>query len=73
MASSYVVTAPLVIAKNEQGSDLYIYKGGQVPDGQSDEWIASHKDAGMIASPKAAEKELAEQPAGASAETTAKK
>jgi hypothetical protein len=66
MATTYTVIAPLVIAKNEQGADLYIYKGGQVPDGQSDEWIASHKDSGMIATPTQAVKaEAAEQKAAA--------
>lgn len=63
-STNYVVTAPLVIAKNEDGSDRYVYQGGVVPDGQSEEWIKSHKDSNMIATPKAAEKELAEQPPG---------
>lgn len=43
----YVVTAPLVLAKNEEGGDLYLYQGATVPKGQSDEWIAQH--VGMIA------------------------
>lgn len=29
---SYIVTAPLVIAKKQDGSDLYLYKDAQVPD-----------------------------------------
>lgn len=29
---SYVVTGPLVITKKEDGSDLYVYKDGVLPD-----------------------------------------
>lgn len=47
--ATYIVTAPLVIAKNEEGADLYVYEGGPVPDGQSDEWTRRHLDQGMIA------------------------
>lgn len=62
MATTYTVIAPLVIAKNEAGADVYVYKGGQVPEGQSDAWIQAHTDSGMIATGKAADKELAAQP-----------
>ncbi len=48
MATNYTVKAPLVIAKNEQGGDVYVYRGAPVPDGQSDEWIKQHRDDDMI-------------------------
>lgn len=31
-----VVTAPLVIAKREDGSDIYVYAGSPLPDGLAD-------------------------------------
>lgn len=31
-----VVTAPLVIAKRADGSDVYIYQGAPLPDGLAD-------------------------------------
>lgn len=46
--STYTVTAPLVIAKSESGADLYVYQGGVVPAGQSEEWLATHLAAEMI-------------------------
>lgn len=48
MAKSYSVKAPLIIAKNEVGADVYVYQGAPVPDGQSDDWIARHVDDGLI-------------------------
>ena len=33
---SYHVTAPLVVAKQPNGSDLYLYQGAPVPDGLAD-------------------------------------
>jgi hypothetical protein len=54
MAKTYVVTAPLVIAKNELGADLYVYKGGVVPDGQSKDWLEQHLQGEMIAEADAA-------------------
>lgn len=44
-----VVTAPLVIAKNEVGGDVYAYRGAPVPEGQSKDWIERHTRDGMIA------------------------
>ena len=47
---AYTVTAPLVIAHlPEGGGDLYLYQGAAVPEGQSSDWLKSHKDSGMIA------------------------
>lgn len=34
---SYVITGPLVITKKEDGSDLYLYEGSQIPDHVSDD------------------------------------
>ena len=61
MATKHVVTAPLVIVKDDQGRDLYLYQGSEVPDVVSAENIKRLKDDGMIATPKAAEKEAAEE------------
>lgn len=44
----YQVVKPLVIAKGPEGQDLYVYHGGFVPDGQTDEWIDQHVDEEMI-------------------------
>ena len=46
---TYRVTAPLVLAKNEAGSNVEVYEGGLVPAGQSDEWVARHVRDGMVA------------------------
>lgn len=46
---THVVTAPLVIALTSEGSQRHVYAGQPVPDGQSDEWLARHLDADMIA------------------------
>lgn len=43
-----VVTAPLVIAKNDAGADVYLYEGATVPDGQSKEWLKRHRRDKMI-------------------------
>lgn len=51
----YIVKAPLVIAKTETGADAYVYEGGVVPEGQSDEWVENHLRDGMIAEVKASE------------------
>lgn len=36
---AFKVTAPLVITKKQDGSDLYLYEGSVVPDFVSDEEI----------------------------------
>lgn len=35
---AYIVKAPLVIAKTDEGSDIYLYQGATVPDDQPEEW-----------------------------------
>lgn len=52
---AYTVTSPLVIAKDPKGADLYVYRGGIVPEGQSDDWVKNHLDSKMIAEAEAAE------------------
>lgn len=52
MAHDEVVVAPLVIAKDERGRDLYAYKGQPVPEGQSDEWLDRHRTLELIGPPK---------------------
>lgn len=44
-----VVTAPLVIAKRADGSDVYLYEGAEFPDGMAEgeaERLADYLDAG---------------------------
>lgn len=45
--TTHKVTAPVVIAKTDQGSDIYVYRDGVV-SGQSDEWVKRHETDGMI-------------------------
>lgn len=45
----YIVTAPLVIAKDEQGRDLYLYGGTEVPSSVRGEQLGRFTDEGMIA------------------------
>jgi hypothetical protein len=54
--ASNVVTAPLVIVKNEDGSDRYLYQGAVVPEHIKGAELKRLKDEGMVGS----EKELAE-------------
>ena len=63
--TTYTVTAPLIIAKNAEGSDVYVYQGGTVPAGQSQEWVSAHVDSDMIAAADAS----AEKPAAKKAES----
>ena len=59
MASTQlVVTAPLVIAKTDEGRDLYLYEGAAVPSGQSQEWLKRHRDAEMIGDAEVATRQL---------------
>lgn len=64
-----VVTAPLVIAKNEVGGDVYAYRGAPVPEGQSEDWISRHTRDGMIA--EVAEGEAVPEPATGEFDATA--
>lgn len=63
---AYTVTAPLVIGKNDEGGDLYLYEGAPVPSGQSKDWVKTHLAAGMISSEETstAEPPTDDRPAG---------
>jgi hypothetical protein len=45
---AHIVTAPLVITKREDGSDLYLYEGSQLPDSVSTDEIKRLSDLGMV-------------------------
>lgn len=49
----YRVTAPLVIAKQPNGSDLYLYQGAPVPEGLSDDEVKRLEEGGFIESDEA--------------------
>lgn len=46
---SYRVTAPLVVAKDEKGADVYLYEGAPVPDNVTGEQLTRLAADGMIA------------------------
>lgn len=43
-----VVTAPLVITKKEDGSDLYLYEGAELPDHISADEVQRLTDLGLV-------------------------
>lgn len=45
---AHKVTAPLVVVKNEQGADQYLYEGATVPDFVSAETVKRLTDEGLI-------------------------
>lgn len=45
---SYHVSAPLVVAKQPNGSDLYLYQGAPVPDGLADDEVKRLEEGGFI-------------------------
>jgi hypothetical protein len=45
---SHVVTAPLVIAKKADGSDLYLYEGAVIPDIVPAETVKRLADIGLV-------------------------
>jgi len=51
---AHVAIAPLVIARDESGHDIYIYGGQPVPDNVTKDEIARLEDGGFIASEKQA-------------------
>lgn len=51
----YVVIAPLVISKKEDGSDLYLYESAQLPDYVSADEIKRLSDLGFVVEVSAAE------------------
>lgn len=45
---SHVVTAPLVITKKDDGSDLYLYEGAELPEHVSSDETARLLAAGLV-------------------------
>jgi predicted transcriptional regulator len=45
---AHIVTGPLVITKKEDGSDLYLYQGSEVPDFVSADEIKRLVDIGLV-------------------------
>jgi hypothetical protein len=48
MAQQHIVTAPLVITKKEDGSDLYLYEGAVLPDHVSADEAKRLSDLGLV-------------------------
>lgn len=59
-SSSYVVIAPLVISKKEDGSDLFLYEGAQLPEWATAVEIDRLSALGFIVEVSAAEAATAE-------------
>lgn len=69
---SHVVKSPLVITKNPDGSDLYLYAGAEVPEHVKGDELKRLKDGGFLSEDEkpADEKPADEKPHGnASLET----
>lgn len=45
---AHIVTAPLVITKKEDGSDLYLYESASLPDHVSADEVKRLSELGMI-------------------------
>lgn len=66
---AHVVTAPLVIAKNEDGSDLYLYEGAQLPSHVKGDALKALVDSGLVEERKADEPRAASGPSDAQPES----
>lgn len=51
---SYVITGPLVVTKNPDGTDLYLYEGAEIPDFVSDDECKRIADLGLAEQVKSA-------------------
>jgi hypothetical protein len=51
--AAHVVTAPLIITKREDGSDLYLYEGAELPDFIEAEEVKRLTDLGLVGDPEA--------------------
>lgn len=58
----YIVTAPLVITKNENGSDRYLYENALLPDDASQKEIDRLVTLGMVAKVSDKQAEAADAP-----------
>lgn len=65
---SHIVTSALVIAKAEDGSDVYLYRGAPVPSHIDSKEVARLVEGGFIEEVKASESER-DYPDGEPAET----
>lgn len=65
--ADHVVTAPLVIAKRADGSDVYLYEGTPLPDGLKEGEAKRLKDAGLVGSPESEDSGDDKKPARKSA------
>ncbi len=54
--AEHIVTAPLVIAKRADGSDVYVYEGVQLPEGLKDGEVERLVTAGLVGSDESDEK-----------------
>lgn len=64
---AHFVSAPLVIAKNEDGSDLYLYQGAKLPSHVKGDALKAFVDAGLVAKSEEEAAEQAAENSGASA------
>jgi predicted transcriptional regulator len=46
--ATHIVSAPLVITKKEDGSDLYLYEGAVLPDAVSDDEVKRLVGLGLV-------------------------
>ena len=69
---AHIVTAPLVITKNKDGSDLYLYNRSVLPDFVSDDEIQRLSDGGFIEELSAEQAKAAEAPKKAPTKPAAK-
>lgn len=58
MAKTYVVTGPLALVKNEDGSTAYLYRGAPIPPHVTGDELQNLVDSGLVGS----QDELAAQP-----------
>jgi hypothetical protein len=59
---AHIVTGPLVITKKEDGSDLYLYQGSEVPDFVSADEIKRLVDIGLVDKVTKAQAEASDAP-----------
>lgn len=63
---AHIVTGPLVITKKEDGSDLYLYEGAQLPDHIGADEIKRLANLGLVDKISAAEAKVPSAPAAES-------
>lgn len=53
---SYVITGPLVVTRNPDGTDLYLYQGAEVPEHVSEDECKRLADIGLAEKAKSSSK-----------------